>query len=177
MQAVARAAAVVGGVAIAGGLAACLAGGASSDEDADLGADGTYEVIALSSRPEMGTGSDALVAVDVPSVAPLSDVRVIVNGADVTGSFTRDDAMHRLVGLVNGLSLGRNDIAVLDGNATPVATFSIRPRAATWPATAWDSFSCFWPRTLCRPLTRSPFNVMPSLTSPRQTRAKLSFPA
>lgn len=125
MQAVARAAAVVGGVAIAGGLAACLAGGASSDDDADLGADGTYEVIALSSRPEMVTGSDALVAVDVPSVAPLSDVRVIVNGADVTGSFTRDDAMHRLVGLVNGLSLGRNDIAVLDGNATPVATATL----------------------------------------------------
>ena len=123
MQTVARAAALVGGIAVAGGLAACLAGGAAQDDDA--GADEAYQIIALSSRPDMVTGADALVAVEVPAAAPLADVHVTVNGADVTGAFTGDDAQHRLVGLINELARGRNEITVSDGGAMPVATATL----------------------------------------------------
>ncbi|MHB8377980.1 MAG: DUF6351 family protein [Dehalococcoidia bacterium] len=65
----------------------------------------------LSSAPDMVTGGDALVRVDVPGGVPLSRVRVFRNGADVTGVFRPEVGAHALAGLVDGFALGANTLA------------------------------------------------------------------
>jgi hypothetical protein len=63
-------------------------------------------ITTLSARPENVSGGDVLVRIDVPRNAALSDVRVSLNGSDVTAAFLPDgDA---LVGLVSGLQAGEN---------------------------------------------------------------------
>ncbi len=116
MRIVARVAAVVGAVAVVGGLAACIAGDA---------APGAFGVTTLSSRPDMVTGGSALVAVDAPAGVPLSDVRVTANGTDVTATFRDDDKHHRLVGLVEGLAVGRNELTVSHTDTASVATVTL----------------------------------------------------
>jgi hypothetical protein len=75
-----------------------------------------YEISILSSSPDMVSGGDALVRVDVPKIVPLSLVRVLMrvelNGADVTAAFKPDPEEHALVGLVNGFVLGKNTLQV-----------------------------------------------------------------
>ncbi|GAA1615840.1 MULTISPECIES: DUF6351 family protein [Kribbella] len=63
------------------------------------------ELQILSSRPDMVTGGDALVHVDV-SEADADDVRVTLNGKDVSPVFSADDT--GLTGLVSGIRLGKN---------------------------------------------------------------------
>lgn len=87
-------------------LAAC--GGGSGGSGAPLGLD----VKAVSSRPDAVSGGDALVRVDVPSGSLNSAVRVSVNGREVTSAFRNDPAGGGLLGLVTGLQVGDNDIAV-----------------------------------------------------------------
>jgi len=71
----------------------------------------SVDVDVLSSRADQVSGGDALVRVDGPR-GRLDDLRVLRNGADVTGAF---ELRHRaLVGLVDGLRLGRNRISVYD---------------------------------------------------------------
>ena len=63
----------------------------------------------LSSRPDQVSGGDALVRVDAP--ADLRDkLQVLRNGTDVTDAFDAQDG--GLVGLVEGLQLGENELAV-----------------------------------------------------------------
>ena len=116
MPTVSRRVAVVSGVVVAGGLAACLAGDA---------ADGSFGITTLSSRPEMVTGGAALVAVDAPAGVPLSDVRVTANGTDVTTTFRHDDRHRRLVGLVEGLAAGRNEVTVSHTDTASMATVTL----------------------------------------------------
>jgi hypothetical protein len=52
------------------------------------------------------------VQVDVPSNVRLTDIRVTLNGRDVTGAFRPGQVSGALVGLVEGLQLGRNTLAV-----------------------------------------------------------------
>ena len=66
----------------------------------------------LSGRPDMVSGGDALLQIDVPAAVSLSDIRVAVNGADATAAFRADGGGRRLVGLVDGLARGANDVAV-----------------------------------------------------------------
>ncbi len=70
-----------------------------------------FDVDVLSSRADQVSGGDALVRVEGPR-GRLDDVRVLRNGSDVTDAFERDDGA--LVGLVDGLRLGRNRISVYD---------------------------------------------------------------
>ena len=95
----------VGAVAMlaAGMLASVLVGGAYADE---------IEVNVLSGRPDTVSGGDALLQIDVPADLTLSDVRVAVNGTDATGTFRADADLHRLVGIVDGLSHGANEVSV-----------------------------------------------------------------
>ena len=83
-------------------------------------ADGEAELTVLSSRPDMVSGGDALLAVSLPSGASAADVRVTVNGADATPAFRPDPAGQRLLGLVNRLQLGSNTVTATlgDGPAT-----------------------------------------------------------
>jgi len=69
----------------------------------------TLEV--LSSRADLVSGGDALVAIGLPSAVKSSRVRVKLGRKDVTRAFAlRPDG--RFVGLVEGLELGRNVLAV-----------------------------------------------------------------
>jgi Tannase-like family of unknown function (DUF6351) len=71
-----------------------------------------FDVDVLSSRADQVSGGDALVRVEGPR-GRLDDARVLHNGNDVTDAFELDDGT--LVGLVDGLRLGRNRISVYDG--------------------------------------------------------------
>jgi hypothetical protein len=68
-------------------------------------------ITTLSAGPDMVSGGDVLVKVGVPAGVSLGDVRVALNGVDVTGVFLPDGAGHALVGLVTGLRDGDNVLA------------------------------------------------------------------
>jgi hypothetical protein len=63
------------------------------------------DIDVLSSRPDQVSGGDALVRVQAPR-GQLGKLRVLLGGEDVTGAFEREGV--GLVGLVDGLELGRN---------------------------------------------------------------------
>ena len=87
-------------------------------------ADGDPELTVLSGRPDMVSGGDALLAVSIPAGASAADVRVAVNGADATSAFRPDAGGRRLVGLVEGLRLGANEVSAAIGDAPP-ATLAV----------------------------------------------------
>jgi hypothetical protein len=67
------------------------------------------DIEALSSRPDQVSGGDALVRVEAPD-GLLRKLRVARNGEDVTDALDRRDGA--LIGLVDGLELGRNSLVV-----------------------------------------------------------------
>ena len=73
-----------------------------------------FRIEVLSGRPDSITGGDALVRVTVRKKVALNDVRLKLNGADVTGAFTAHAAARTLTGLVTGLNLGENLLEVND---------------------------------------------------------------
>ena len=75
-------------------------------------------ITAVSSRPEFVTGGDLLVRIDLPAGAAAGNVRVTLNGGDVTGRVRPDAAGRSLTGLIDGLTLGANQIAATSGNAS-----------------------------------------------------------
>lgn len=83
----------------------------------------------LSSAPDQVTGGDALVEVTAPHTLPPEDVRVSLDGQDVTAAFdlTADGT---LVGLVDGLELGTSRLRAEAAPAGPRPGVS-RARPAT----------------------------------------------
>ena len=75
------------------------------------------ELTVLSSRPDTVTGTEALLQVDLPRNIALGDVRVDVNGADATAVFRANADGHRLVGLIEGLTPGSNQVSVTAAGA------------------------------------------------------------
>src|SRR5437763_13381522 len=79
-------------------------------------------ITTLSSRPDMVSGGNALLRVDVPAQFSLGQIVVKLNGQDVTSAFHADQASHALTGLVNGLAVGANGLEVFTnptGNGQP----------------------------------------------------------
>src|SRR5882724_5976697 len=70
-----------------------------------------FEIVSLSNRADLISGSDALLEVRVPKSVALSKVRLSLNGHDVTGAFTANAAARTLRGVVSGLVEGRNDFS------------------------------------------------------------------
>ena len=70
----------------------------------------------LSSRPDMVTGGDALVRVDLPAGVNAKDVKLTVNGSDATTKLKADANGRSLTGLVTGLALGSNTLAATGGS-------------------------------------------------------------
>jgi hypothetical protein len=64
----------------------------------------------LSSRPDMVSGGDALVRVDVPAGVALADVKLTVNGSNATAQLKPDTSRASLSGLVTGLTNGSNTL-------------------------------------------------------------------
>ena len=73
----------------------------------------SFRIDVLSSKPYLVSGGDALVRVAVKKRdVRLSDVRVELNGRNVTNSFRRDEAARTLTGLVSGMRNGSNELEV-----------------------------------------------------------------
>ena len=75
----------------------------------------TFTVATISSRPDMVSGGDALVEIRSGAAVP-AGVVVTVNDRDVTLVFRADAARRSLVGLVKGLTAGRNTIVARIGS-------------------------------------------------------------
>jgi hypothetical protein len=111
--------------------AGLVAGACTSDDEAPTGtgptgsssADGGLRITALSARPEYATNGDLLVAVEGGSDSTFEDVRVALDGRDVTSAFALDVSPHRspgapprLIGLIAGLREGTNEIEASVGD-------------------------------------------------------------
>ena len=119
--------AFVAGTAMFGALALVAAPTAAyasedDDDDEDEG-DGhrhrhhhgsrDFRIEVLSGRPDMVAGGDALVRISVRKhKIDLGDVRVELNGADITSAFVANSAARTLTGLVSGMRLGDNELEV-----------------------------------------------------------------
>jgi Tannase-like family of unknown function (DUF6351) len=76
---------------------------------------GKVDITSLSADRGRVTGGDVLLAVDVPRKVSIDRLRLERNGRDVTAAFDPDPSRpRRLVGLVDGLSLGRNTIVAFE---------------------------------------------------------------
>lgn len=96
---------------------------ADEDEEDDDDRDGhsrhngwrDFKIEVLSGRPDTIAGGDALVRVSVKKKdARLGDIRIKLNGADISGAFVAESGS--LTGLVTGLRLGKNELEV-DGQS------------------------------------------------------------
>lgn len=79
------------------------------------------EITALSSRPDMVSGGDVLIKIEVPDAVSSDKVIVTLNGEDVTSLFNSGSG-HFLVGLVDGLELGKNKIKAKAGSSSASLT-------------------------------------------------------
>jgi hypothetical protein len=98
-------------------------------------------------RPEFVSGGDVLVSVQFPAGVQAPNVRLTLNGSDVTSSLRPVRVERTLMALVTGLADGANTLVASAGSANakltvPGATSSTRPtrsraasRAARWRPT------------------------------------------
>ncbi len=77
--------------------------------------DQQFHITTLSTRPDMISGGNVLIQVDVPQDIPVDSATVKLNGQDVTAALYPDASAHRLIGLVAGLKLGENVLEVFNG--------------------------------------------------------------
>lgn len=120
---------VRGATAILLVLAALLVGAAPASA-----ANPQPKISVLSSRPDMVTGGDALIAVDAPKKVKVSKVKIRLNGRDVTGALTASASNpRRLVGLVDGLGDGANTVAALVKGSNRPASQILFNSATTGP--------------------------------------------
>ena len=77
--------------------------------------DQQFRVTTLSSRPDMISGGDVLVQVDVPQSVPLNKAVIKLNGQDITAALHPASVGHALTGLVTGLKPGENTLEVFNG--------------------------------------------------------------
>ena len=79
------------------------------------GGGGRFAVTVLSGRADQVSGGDALVQVALPGRATVADLRVDVDGTDVTAAFSDPEGDGTAVGVVEGLVEGENTVrAVID---------------------------------------------------------------
>jgi hypothetical protein len=83
-----------------------------------LAQDRGLQLRALSSRPELVTGGDVLVRVDIPAGMAAGSIRVLRNGADVTAALLAGENGRSLTGLITGLALGANQVVASSGAAS-----------------------------------------------------------
>ena len=116
-------------------LALSIVGCGGSSDSASPGGGGISQpsqatVKALSSRPDMVTGGDAVVEVSLPAGVTASAVLVTLNGADAKAKFVTDASGTKLTGLVDGLNAGDNALVV---SGTGIATTNLT--LTNFPAT------------------------------------------
>ena len=90
-------------------------------------------ITTLSTAPDRVSGGDILVRITAPPTALLSSVRVTLNDSDVTSAFVPDATSHALIGLVTGLTNGKNVLQAATPNANP--SFSGKLNLFNYPIT------------------------------------------
>src|SRR5215467_12122113 len=78
------------------------------------------QIRVLSSPPDLVSGGDALVQIQLGRLHE-RDVRVTLNGQDITSDFHRTQMVGVLIGLVSGLRIGTNHLELLARGRRPVA--------------------------------------------------------
>ena len=68
------------------------------------------EIRCLSTRPGMVSGDEALVQIRMPKDLSQADIKVTVDGRDITNEFRPSKEPGALIGLVKGLSLGKHTL-------------------------------------------------------------------
>ena len=164
---------------------AALGAYAHDDDDDDGGrrhrhhGDKDFRIEVLSGRPDMVAGGDALVRVTVKKKhVRLSDVRIELNGADITGSFTRGDGS--LSGLVTGMRPGRNHLEV-DSTRRGVreAELTITNHPLEGPVISGpheQPYVCATGQSSLAQLNNAWFAGLPVLTAPPAQDANCHFP-
>jgi hypothetical protein len=66
--------------------------------------------ITVSTRPDTVSGGDVLVRIYVPSSVAINELVTLLNGQAVTSAFRPEGSGHSLVGLVEGLNFGENNL-------------------------------------------------------------------
>ncbi|HLW77862.1 MAG TPA: DUF6351 family protein [Bryobacteraceae bacterium] len=89
-----------------------------------------FRITTLSSRPDMVSGGDVLLRVDLPSYIASTEAVITVNGVNVTAAFHGEGAS--MIGLVRGLNVGDNQVEVSGGRA-PVARLKLIDYPASGP--------------------------------------------
>ena len=69
-----------------------------------------FRIRTFSTKPELISGGDVLVRVEVPRKVSLQSVLVELNGGDVSAALRADAETWTLTGLINGLRLGKNTL-------------------------------------------------------------------
>ena len=108
---------------------------------------GKLRIESLSSKPDLVTGEDVLIAVSVPKGTKPSKVRVRLNGADVTGKLAESSGGGRLVGLVDGLERGHNLLAAYAKDLSKPARLSVYDSPITGPLFSGSRQTPFFCRT------------------------------
>ncbi len=127
--------------------AAALAGLALAlGPTAEAGAAKTPQPSVLSSRADMVSGGEALIGVRVPAPIEVGDVRIRLNGRDVSPLFAPSaDDPRTLVGLVGGLRDGINRIAARErggGHAGEVSLFNTPASEPLFSGPHQEPFFC-----------------------------------
>ena len=128
-------------IAALGLLSACSSerGFGSNAEASEVLGSSDLSIESVSTRPYLVTGGDVLLRIRAGDDLDLSEVRVSANGEDVTGEFSPSAQGSPLIGLVQGLRMGHNEIEARvpgsEGTATLELTnypnqFSTRARLA-----------------------------------------------
>jgi hypothetical protein len=107
-------------VCVTGWLAGCVGGPGAGPGQA-------LEIKVLSNRADLVSGGDALVEIVLPKAATPEDLRVDVDGRDVSSVFQQPRADSRIVGLVTGLKDGANVVTAHLGKAGARLTITNHP--------------------------------------------------
>ena len=163
---------------------------AHDDDDDDGGGrrhrhhgDNDFRIEVLSGRPDLVAGADALVRVTVRKKhARLGEVRVELNGANITGAFVADQGARTLTGLVTGMRLGRNEIEVDDkrkGHGRPEAELRLVSHPIEGPILSGpheQPYVCASGQSTLTQLNQNWFAGLPVLAAPPAQDANCHFP-
>src|SRR3954470_18824615 len=109
-------------------------GAAAAGEGPPAGIHGALQLRVVSSPPEYVSGNDARVEVAVPDKTALSDVRVWLNGGDVTSAFAQDpEGNHQLEGVVTGLPLGASTLGATIPGPGKAKPNRVELELTNWP--------------------------------------------
>jgi hypothetical protein len=82
----------------------------ASDDNGAIGQ--KFQIEVLSSPPDQVSGDDSRVNIRMPRDVNADDVKIYLNGNDITDIFHRVQRSRRLEGVVSGLELGENELEV-----------------------------------------------------------------